>query len=163
MTIEPRRAREYEFDATIEAGRRGGALVRVPIDVRQEFGTGGQVKVRATVDGHPYRGSLAPMGGGEHALGVTKDVRAAIGKDVGDDVRVAFRRDTGERTVVVPPELARALADSPAARRRFDTLPFTHRREYAAWVAEAKRQETRDRRAARALERLVDGAEGGRP
>lgn len=153
----------YQFDATIEAGRRGGALVRVPFDVRETFGTGGRVSVRATFDGEPYRGSLAPMGGGEHVLGVTKAVRTAIGKDVGDDVLVRLRYDAEERTVDPPPELAAALAGSPEARRRFDGLSYTHRREYAEWVAEGKRQETRDRRAARAVERLVGGAEAGRP
>lgn len=156
-------AATHQFAATIEAGRRGGALVRIPFDVREEFGTRGQVKVHATFDGAAYRGSLAPMGGGEHALGVTKAVRDAIGKDVGDEVRVALWRDTVMRTVDLPPELSAALAKSPEARRRYEALSHTHRREYAQWVAEAKRQETRDRRAARTVERLADGVGGGRP
>lgn len=151
----------WEFDAVIEAGRGGGAMVHVPFDVRELFGTGGQVRVHATFDGEPYRGSLAPMGGGRHALGVTKTIRAAIGKGVGDDVRVTFRRDTDERKVVLPPELVAAFAGSPAAKRRYEGLSYTHRREYAEWVAEAKREETRKRRAARAIERLCAG-DGGR-
>ncbi len=153
----------HQFAATLETGRRGGALVRIPFDVREEFGTGGQVKVHATFDGAAYRGSLVPMGGGEHALGVTKAVRDAIGKDVGDEVRVTLRRDTTKRTVDLPPELAAALARFPEVRRRYESLSYTHRREYAQWVAEAKRQETRDRRAARTVERLAGGVEGGRP
>lgn len=152
-----------QFVATIAAGPRGGALVRIPFDVREEFGTRGQVKVRATFDGVAYRGSLAPMGDGEHALGVTKAVRDAIGKDVGDEVRVMLWRDTAKRTVDLPPELSVALAKFPEARRRYEALSYTHRREYAQWVAEAKRQETRDRRAARTVERLAGGVEGGRP
>jgi uncharacterized protein YdeI (YjbR/CyaY-like superfamily) len=39
----------------------------------------------------------------------------------------------------------------------YDDLSFTHRREYAEWVAEAKRQETRDKRAARAADMLREG------
>ena len=35
----------YQFAATIEAGRRGGALVRIPFDVREAFGTGDEVRV----------------------------------------------------------------------------------------------------------------------
>lgn len=151
-----------EFDAVIEAGRGGGAMVHVPFDVRELFGTGGQVRVHATFDGEPYRGSLAPMGGGRHALGVTRTIREAIGKDVGDQVHVSFRRDTEERTVVLPPELVAAFAATPAARRRYEGLSYTHRREYAEWVAEAKREETRKRRAARAVERLC-ADEGARP
>ena len=40
------------------------------------------------------------------------------------------------------------------ARAAYEKLSFTHRREYAQWIAEAKREETRERRAARALEML---------
>lgn len=74
------------FDAVIKAGARGGALVEVPFPVKEVYGTGAQVKVRATFDGFEYRGLIAPMGGGLHILGVRKDVRAAIGKDIGESV-----------------------------------------------------------------------------
>jgi hypothetical protein len=149
--------KHHRFQAVIIVGRRGGAAVDVPFSVRDTFGTGGQVKVRATFDGHEYRGSLAPMGGGSHALGVTKEVRAAIGKDVGDVVDVVLERDTEERVVTVPAELAAALAGSATARQRFDTLSYTHRKEYAKWVAEAKKPETRERRARGAVEMLIEG------
>jgi len=132
-------------------------MVEVPFSVRDVFGTGGQVKVRATFDGHEYRGSIAPMGVGAHILGVRKDIRAAIGKDVGDTVSVTIERDTEPRVVVVPPELSSALADSPEAEKRYSALSYTHRREFAEWVAEAKKQETKDRRAAKAVEMIQTG------
>lgn len=145
------------FDAEILEGRGGGALVEIPFSVRDLMGTRGQVRVRATFDGHEYRGSLAPMGGGVHVLGVRKDVRAAIAKDVGDTVHVTVEPDALPRVVEVPEELARALDRDAAVRDRFETLSYTHRREFAEWVAEAKKQETRDRRAARAVELILDG------
>ena len=56
----------------------------------------------------------------------------------------------------VPEELAAALAlkKNRKAKEIFDAFPPGHRREYAEWVAEAKRPETRLRRAAQAVERL---------
>ena len=45
----------------------------------------------------------------------------------------------------------------PHAKAAFDALSFTHRKEYARAVAEAKREETRDRRVAKTLEKLRDG------
>ena len=57
----------------------------------------------------------------------------------------------------MPEALARALAGDPAAKAAFEALAFTHRKEYARWVADAKRQETRDRRVTRALEMLREG------
>ena len=149
--------RVFRFEATIRGGRGGGADVEVPFSIREVFGTGGQVRVLATFDGHEYRGSVAPMGGGVHSLGVRKDVRAAIGKDVGDPVSVTIQRDDAPRTVEIPSELAVTLAGAPLAAERFDSLSYTHRREFAEWVAGAKKQETKDRRAAKAVAMILEG------
>ena len=65
-----------------------------------------------------------------------------------------MERDDRPREVELPPALAAALAADARARAAFDALAFTHRREYAQWVAEAKRDETRARRVAQTLERL---------
>ena len=61
---------------------------------------------------------------------------------------------------ILPPELVAAFAKSSEARSRFGALPPSHQREYAEWVADAKRPETRDRRAARAVERLLEAPAG---
>lgn len=145
-----------EFEATIESGSGGGAAVTIPFDVETVYGTRGRVKVKATFDGHPYRGSIAPMGG-RHLLGVTQAVRAAIGKSVGDTVAVVLERDTDERQVEVTAELARALAEKPEALRFFNGLAYTYRKEYAQWIAGAKRAETRARRLDKAIELLTRG------
>jgi uncharacterized protein YdeI (YjbR/CyaY-like superfamily) len=57
----------------------------------------------------------------------------------------------------VPEALAAALEGDAEARQRYDALAFTHRKEFARWVAEAKKDETRDRRVAQALELLRAG------
>jgi uncharacterized protein YdeI (YjbR/CyaY-like superfamily) len=57
----------------------------------------------------------------------------------------------------VPDALAEALAGNGSARAAFDRLAFTHRKEFARWIAEAKRDETRERRVAKALEMLLGG------
>jgi len=88
--------RTYEFDAVLQkVPDLDGAYVEFPFDVRKEFGKG-RVKVQAAFDGHPYRGSLVRMGTECHIIGVRKDIRAAIGKQPGDMVRVTIRED-GER------------------------------------------------------------------
>jgi len=88
--------RTYEFDAVLQkVPDLDGAYVEFPFDVRREFGKG-RVKVQAAFDGHPYRGSLVRMGTECHIIGVRKDIRAAIGKQPGDMVRVTIRED-GER------------------------------------------------------------------
>ena len=142
------------FEAVIEAGRGGGALVEVPFDVEEAFG-GRRPKVRATFDGHAYRGSVAFMGG-RPLLGVTRAVREAIGKDVGDRVSVTVARDDEPRTVEVPSDLAEALAEAGLVER-FAALAYTHRKEFTAWVVEAKRAETRTRRVEKAVAMVAAG------
>lgn len=65
---------------------------------------------------------------------------------------------TGPDGLPLPDELRRALAASPAARTAFDGLPPSHRREYVRWVREARRDDTRERRAAQTVMRLLEPA-----
>lgn len=149
-------AKTFTFDTTIRPGDRGGAFVEIPLDVPRELGTRGRVPVVATFDGEEYRGSIAPMGG-RHVLGVVKSVRQAIGKDVGQTVRVVIRLDTKERTVEIPGDLYSALADEPAALQFLEGLSFTNRKEFVRWITTAKRPETRVRRVQKAVEMLLRG------
>lgn len=129
---------------------RGGAYVAVPPDVVVTLGGGGRIPVNATFDGVAYTGSIASMGSGP-CLGVLKAIREQIGKEPGDSVEVTLQRDTGERTVEIPDDLAVAL-ENAGARAAFDKLSYSHRREHVNAVNEAKRPETRARRIAKAVE-----------
>jgi len=144
------------FEAEIRQGRGGGAFVEVPDEVIAALGGGGRIKVRATFDGVGYRGSIARMSGVTFLM-VVKDIRARIGKGPGDTVAVTVAVDREERTVDVPAELESVLSASGGARELFDSLPYTYRKEYARWVGSAKRAETRERRAAKAVVMLERG------
>jgi hypothetical protein len=112
--------------------------------------------VAATVNGYTWRGSVARMGG-EFLLGLSRAVREAAGVRAGDQVQVILELDTAPREVDVPRALADALAGDPAARKAFEGMAFTHRKEYARWVDEAKKDETRDRRVQQAVEMIRAG------
>ncbi|WP_019850277.1 DUF1905 domain-containing protein [Desulfitobacterium sp. PCE1] len=81
----------YEFDAEIKkVPDIDGAYVEIPFDVKAEFGKG-RVPVTATFDGEVYEGSLVRMGTPCHILGIRKDIRAKIGKQPGDRIRVTLQ------------------------------------------------------------------------
>ena len=154
-TTDPRDT-VMRFDATIvDSGRGGGRVVEVPFDAREAFGET-RPPVIGTVNGVEYRSRLAVYGG-RTFLGLRRELRDAAGVGLGDRVEVELRRDDAPREVEVPPELERELAADTALRAAYDGLAYTHRREYAEWVAAAKRPETRERRTAQVLARLRGG------
>jgi uncharacterized protein YdeI (YjbR/CyaY-like superfamily) len=75
----------------------------------------------------------------------------------GEFFEVKLELDTAPREVEIPQALADALAHDAEARTGFQRLAYTHRKEYARWVNEAKRDETRQRRVSQALELLRQG------
>jgi uncharacterized protein YdeI (YjbR/CyaY-like superfamily) len=72
-------------------------------------------------------------------------------------VKVARGKATKSRSVRIPDALKQALARHPKARTAFERMPPSHRREYAEWIAEAKREQTRERRVATAIEWIGEG------
>jgi hypothetical protein len=112
--------------------------------------------VVATVNGYEWRTSVTRMRG-EFLVGLNREVRDGAGVQAGDTVTLTLRLDTAPREVEVPEALARALSADPAARAAFDRLAFTHRKEFARWIEEAKRADTRDRRVTQALEMIRAG------
>ena len=112
--------------------------------------------VVATVNGYTWRTSVTRMKG-EFLLGLSREVRDGTGAQIGDEVEVTVELDQAPREVEVPKALAAALAADPDASATFERLAFTHRKEYARWVAEAKRDETRQRRVEQAVEMIRSG------
>lgn len=152
--------KQYKFNATIESvegpSGRGGACVLFPYDVEKEFGTEGQVPVKITFDGVPYTGTMVKYGRPEHMLPMLKAIREKIGKGPGDIVTVTVERDNSARTIEVPPELEKLLKKEKLLPF-FDSLSYTNRKEYCRWITEAKKEETRQARLAKAVTMLRNG------
>jgi hypothetical protein len=136
-----------------------GPAAAVILDDAQVAAVGAGAKrfpVVATVNGYTWRTSVTRMKG-EFLLGLSREIREGAGVQAGDDVDVTLELDTAPRVVEVPEPLAAALAANPDAAAVFGRLAYTHQKEFARWVSEAKREETRDRRVQQALEMLRTG------
>lgn len=148
--------KKHTFTATIINAGGGGAFVEVPFDVEKAFGAK-KPKVKAMIEGVPYRGLLVRMGGPNHILIILKGIREQIGKTFGDKVKITVEADTEPRVVEIPPELAKALKKDKAAAAYFNSLAYSHKREYVGYITEAKKEETRLRRVAQTIEMLKKG------
>ncbi|HEX6643294.1 MAG TPA: YdeI/OmpD-associated family protein [Gemmatimonadales bacterium] len=72
-------------------------------------------------------------------------------------IKVARKPRGASRAVEVPPELRAALGRNRKAREAFEQMSPSHQREYAEWIAEAKREATRERRLAATIDLLEEG------
>jgi hypothetical protein len=149
-------SKKQTFTATIQNAGGGGAFVEVPFDVEKEFGSK-KPKVKALIEGIPYRGTLVRMGTDCHLLLVLKSIREQAGKTFGDEVKVTVEPDTEERVVELPAELKKAFKVEKDAKAFFDKLSYTHQREYVMWINEAKKEETRQNRITKTMEMLKQG------
>jgi hypothetical protein len=144
------------FSASLE-GDKSGTYIQIPFDPEELFGTKGRVPVSLTVNGAPYRGSLMPYRGMK-MVGIPRAVREAAGVCPGDMVDVVLDLDQATREVELPPELAAELARDETAAAGWDKMSFTHQREYAEAITEAKRPETKVKRIEQALAAARDRA-----
>jgi hypothetical protein len=149
-------SQQHTFRAVIENAGEGGAFVTVPFDVEKAFGKK-RVKVKAAINGVPYRGSLVRMGGPSHMLVVLKEIREKIGKSFGDEVEIVVEEDTEPRLVQVPADMEAALKHNPKAEAAFQQLSYSHQKEYVQWIEAAKREETRQKRIGQFIEMLEQG------
>ena len=114
-------------------------FIAVPVNVAEVWNARGRVPVKGTINVFPFRTTIQPMGG-SHLLTFNKQLQAGANAKAGDVVTVVMERDTEERVVEVPAELAKAFRSSKQAKTVWDGLAYTHRKEFAQWISAAKRE-----------------------
>ena len=128
------------FTAKFGGDDGSAPVVIVPFDVKTVYGRA-RPKVKVTVNGVTLRTTVAVYGGRSY-IGFRKDICEAAGLQRGKAITISIEPDTEPHA---------------SARQRFEALSYSHQREHATWVAEAKKPETRERRIARVIDMLKTG------
>ena len=133
---------------------RDGSMcfIPVPFDPKPLFGKV-RAPVRVTLNGYTYRSTIAAMGG-TVCIPLRRSNREAAGLKGGERLDVQIALDKQERTITPPSDLVTALKAAPPAWDHWRELRFTHQREYAEAIAEARKPETRTRRIAEAVRQI---------
>jgi len=147
------------FEGTIKQSDRSTnswAWIEFPYDLKELYGIGNLVPAIMNFDSIEYKGSIAKMGGKYPMLLIRRDILALLNKKKGDSVHVVVTLDDKPREIEVPPELKRLLSKHPEAKEYYESLTYTHQKEYAQWIGSAKKPETRERRVNKAIEMMLD-------
>ena len=134
---------------------REGNLCAIPLpfDPKAIFGRA-RVPVKVTLNGYTYRSTIAIMGG-QALIPLRKSNREAAGLEGTETLNVRLDVDTETREIKPPADLAKALHAAPPAWDRWQELSYSHQREYAESVTEAKKPETRARRIEAAVKSIA--------
>ena len=149
------------FDAVLERmrSRLNWVIIRIPFDAARIFGVRGQIKVKGTINGFPFRSSLFPSSEGGHILLVNKRMQKGARVTAGGVAGFEMDLDTEERAATIPELLERILAEDRSFRQWYDQLNHSTRSEIAKWVNEPKSAEARGRRSEQIAERLLETME----
>jgi hypothetical protein len=125
---------------------RDGPMCFIPLtfDPKAVFGKV-RAPVKVTLNGYTYRSTIAAMGG-PPCIPLRRSNREAAGLDGGETLEVRLDLDTDKREVKPPADFMKALKAGAAGMASLARLSYSHQREYAEAVEQAKKPETRARR-----------------
>jgi hypothetical protein len=144
------------FKATlVKDDETSGCGINLPFEPKEVFGKA-RAPVNVTINGYTFQTTTFCMGG-RNFIGVSKVNRDGAGIVAGDKITVTMELDIAPRVITPPVDFAKSLKANKRAQEFWDILSYSHQREYANWISEAKKPETRLRRIEKAVEMLGSG------
>lgn len=145
-----------KFTSTVELGGKTATGIEVPNAIVEKLASGKRPAVTVKVGKHSYRTTVASMGG-RFMIPLSADNREQAGVKAGDAVTVDIELDTKPRVVTVPADFKQALNADKVAKAAFDKLSYSHQSRWVLSIEDAKTDETRQRRIAKAVSTLREG------
>jgi uncharacterized protein YdeI (YjbR/CyaY-like superfamily) len=140
----------------------GWVVAYVPFHAATVWGSGGRPKVKGEINGFAFRTSLFPTRDGRHFLLVNKRMQKGAHAVAGTVARFRLEPDAEERTVIVPAELKRVLAEDRSLLRWFEKLNYSTRKWLTDWITDVKGADARIRRSEQVAEQLMSTMEAER-
>jgi uncharacterized protein YdeI (YjbR/CyaY-like superfamily) len=152
------------FSAPLEHLRSGlgWVVAYLPFDAASAWGSRGRPKVMGEINGFAFRTSLFPTRDGRHFLLINKRMQKGGRAVVGTKAGFRLELDTEERTVTIPAELKRVLAEDRSVLRWFDKLNYSIRKWIVDWITDVKSADARVRRSEQVAEQLMSTMEAER-
>jgi hypothetical protein len=140
-------------------------IARVPFDIAKAWPVRKGRRVRGEIEGFAFRTTLFPdprpvRAAAGHLLLVNKKMQKGAGARMGDKVRIWLEPDLEEREVSLPAELERELNADRRLRRLFDGMSEARRREFGKFADQPKSPASRQKRAGKIAEMLMQAIEG---
>ena len=152
------------YSAPLERLRSGlgWVIAYLPFDAAGVWGSRGRLKVKGEINGFAFRTSLFPTRDGRHFLLINKRMQKGAHAVEGTVARFRLEPDLEERTVTVPAELKRVLAEDRSVLRWFDKLNYSIRKWIVDWITDVKSVDARSRRCEQVAEQLMSTMEAER-
>jgi hypothetical protein len=148
-----------KFRAVLQLEGKTATGIHVPPEIVTALGTSKRPAVLVTIKGYTYRSSVAPYNN-VYMLPVSAENREKAGIAAGDEIEVELELDTAPREVSLPADFASALDQDAEAKRTFEALSYSNKNRIVLSIEDAKTEETRQRRIAKALSDLHAGKTG---
>jgi hypothetical protein len=110
----------------------------------------GSIPVTMTIDGHKFPQTLVRYSG-HWRLYLNTPMRKAAGKDIGDVAEFTLEFDPSDRSVPIHPRLKDELRNKPEARKVYDDLAPSLKKEINRTLFNLKTQEALNRNVKRAV------------
>lgn len=142
-----------KFTAIIFQSGKTSTGIEVPSEIVEQLKAGKKPPVSVTLKDYTYRTTIASMGG-KFLISVSSEVREKAKVKAGDEVEVTLELDTAPREVEIPEDFQQALNKNSKAKTAFEKLSYSNKRRYTWSIADAKTEETRQRRIEKAISEL---------
>ncbi len=146
---------KLKFSTTLLQAGKTATGIKIPPEIIEKLGAGKKPPIKVTINGFTYRSTVAVMGGA-FMVGVNAENRVGAKVKGGDKIDVTIELDTEERVVDVPVDFQKILNKIPEAKKKFTSLSYSGKKQLVAPIADAKTEETKQRRIEKALSVLTE-------